>query len=137
MGCLGGAGLVEKPDLTIDGLDEMLTEIADGCVKIEQKFPDIQLKREKEVILNDRHESLQKVDIKNESKVESEVKKFNAKELDIDNKLIENKFKKMQEQYELGLKVALKAKEKLIGKLEQQLQKATSAVLKNIIGEQY
>ena len=42
----------------------------------------------------------------------------------------------MQEQYELGLKVALKAKEKLIGKLEQQLQKATSAVLKNLIDEQ-
>ncbi len=135
MGCLGGAGLVEKPDITIEGLDEMLNEIAKGCIEIEKKFPDLQLKREKEQILNNRHEALQKEDKSNESQVESTVKDFNKKELDIDNKLIENKFKKMQEQYELGLKVALKAKEKLIGKLEQQLQKATSAVLKNLIGE--
>jgi len=77
MGCLG---VVEKPDLTIEGLDEMLNEIAKGCIEIEKKFPDLQLKREKEQILNNRHEALQKEDKSNESQVESTVKDFNKKE---------------------------------------------------------
>jgi len=136
MGCLGGAGLVEKPDLSIDGLDKMITEVGEGCAKIELKFPDLLLKHEKEELLNKRHDALQKVDKKNETLVESTVKEYNKQELEIDNKLIKNKLDKMHEQYELGLKIALQAKEKLVGKLEQQLQKATSAVLKNLIGEQ-
>ena len=135
MGCLGGAG-VSDIDLKIDGLEEMLTELTAECAKIELKFPDLLLKKEKEELLNKRHDALQKVDKKNEKLVESTVKDYNKQELEIDNKLIKNKFDKMHEQYELGLKMALKAKDKLVGKLEQQLEKATSAVLKRLIGQQ-
>jgi len=130
MGCLGGAGMGPDIDLKIDGLDEMLTELGAECVKIEAKFPDLLLKQEKDELLTKRHDGLQK------SKDEPTIKDFNGKELDIDNKLIKNKLDKMKEQYELGLKMAKKAKEKLVGKLEQQLQKATSAVVKKLVGEQ-
>ena len=43
---------------------------------------------------NNKYEELKNRDLKNESNVESVVKKFNKKEWDKDNKLIENKLKK-------------------------------------------
>ena len=64
--------------------------------------------------------------------VESTVKDFNKHELEVDNKLIKNKLDKIHEQYELGLKIALKAKNKLVHQLEQQLQKATSSMTQRI-----
>ena len=63
-------------------------------------------------------------------------KDFNKQELEINNKSTKNKLDKIHEQYELGLKIALKAKNKLVHKLEQQLQKATSSMTQKIIDEQ-
>ena len=124
MGCLGCSGV--DVDLTIDGLDEMLKDLPAELTEIELKYPDDKLQEKKEEVLKKRHEELEKVDKKVERLVISMVKDFNDQELKIDNELIKIKLDKLHDQYELGLKTALKAKNKLIEKLEQQIEKASS-----------
>jgi len=124
MGCAGSSSVSD--DLKVDGLDEMLVQLGADLVAIEAKFPDSELLKQKEEILKKRHEELQKTDLKDESKVESVVKKFNKDELKIDNDLIKNKLDKMHEQYETGLKVCQQVKNKLIEKLEKKLASANS-----------
>ena len=124
MGCLGCSGV--DVDLTIDGLDEMLKDLPAELTEIELKYPDDKLQEKKEEVLKKRHEELEKVDRKVERLVISMVKDFNDQELKIDNELIKIKLDKLHDQYELGLKTALKAKNKLIEKLEQQIEKASS-----------
>ena len=131
MGCLGAAPEI---DLGVDGLDQMLADLSKELLEIEVKHPDKDLLDKKEKILNERHEELKNTDLKNESNVESVVKKFNEKELEVDNKLIENKLNKMHDQYEVGLKTAQKVKEKLIAKLEKQLEGANS-MLKTVLNK--
>lgn len=113
-------------DFKVDGLDEMLIQLSTDLVTIEAKYPDSELLKKKEEILKNRHEELLKTDLKDESKVESVVKKFNNEELKIDNDLIKNKLDKMHEQYEAGLKVCQQVKNKLIEKLEKKLESANS-----------
>ena len=124
MGCLGCSGV--KVDLTIEGLDDMLKDLPVEIAEIELKYPDKELQEKKEEVLKKRHEELEKVDKKVERLVISMVKDFNDQELKIDNELIKIKLDKLHDQYELGLKTALKAKNKLIEKLEQQIEKASS-----------
>jgi len=124
MGCLCSNSVSE--DFKVDGLDEMLVQLGADLVTIEAKFPDSELLKQKEEILKKRHEELEKTDLKDESKVESVVKKFNKDELKIDNDLIKNKLDKMHEQYETGLKVCQQVKNKLIEKLEKKLESANS-----------
>ena len=124
MGCLCSNSVSE--DFKVDGLDEMLVQLGADLVAIEAKFSDSELLKQKEEILKKRHEELQKTDLKDESKVESVVKKFNNEELKIDNDVIKNKLDKMHEQYEAGLKVCQQVKNKLIEKLEKKLESANS-----------
>ena len=124
MGCLGCSGV--KVDLTIEGLDDMLKELPVEIAEIELKYPDNELQEKKKELLKKRHEAVEKVDKKVERLVVSTLKDFNNQELKIDNDLIKNKLDKLHDQYELGLKTALKAKNKLIEKLEQQIEKASS-----------
>ena len=133
MGCLGCSAA--NVDLTIDGLDEMLKDLPVEIAEIELKYPDTEIQEKKEELLKKRHEELEKVDKKDEKLVLSTVKEFNNQELKIDNELIKIKLDKMHDQYELGLKTALKAKNKLIEKLEQQLEKASS-MAKRILSQQ-
>ena len=133
MGCLGCSEV--KVDLTIEGLDDMLKDLPVEIAEIELKYPDNELQEKKKEVLKKRHEAVEKVDKKVERLVVSTLKDFNNQELKIDNDLIKNKLDKLHDQYELGLKTAQKAKNKLIEKLEQQLEKA-STMAKKILTQQ-
>ena len=121
-----GCDCQKSVDVGVEGLDEMLIQLSTDLVTIEAKYPDSELLKKKEEILKNRHEEVLKTDLKDESKVESVVKKFNKDELKIDNDLIKNKLDKMHEQYEAGLKVCQQVKNKLIEKLEKKLESANS-----------
>ena len=66
------------------------------------------------------------------------VKEYNGKELEKDNKIIENENEKMKLLYKLGLDLAAELKEKMIKELEEKISKAPSMtvqVLKSQLNE--
>ena len=125
MGCLGGGAVP-----TIEGIDEILTDVTQKIVDIKDNFTNDKLLEEKKEILENRHTKLKDADKSNEAELTKLIKELNGKDLEIDNKLIKHELDKMQKIYEIGLEYADILKDKLLKQLQK---KADSAIVKRQI----
>lgn len=130
MGCLGSK--------TKSGpVEEILDKLDKNWELIQQQFNSEQLDTEKKGIINERHDELQKElngknDKENKLKI---VKTYNAKELDVDNRLIKNQNEKMKKLFDLGLELANELKEKSLKELNEKISKAPSMTI-NVLKSQ-
>ena len=125
MGCLGGGAVP-----TIEGIDEVLTDVTQKILDIKENFTNDKLLEEKKEILENRHNQLKDADKSNEAELTKLIKELNGKDLEIDNKLIKHELDKMQKIYEIGLEYADILKDKLLKQLQK---KADSAIVKRQI----
>ena len=130
MGC---GGSVTKND----PVKEILQKLEDSYELILKQCDKTLLESEKTKVIEERHAELEKVK-DNPDEMMKVVKEYNAKELEMDNKLIANENKRMKLLYKLGLDLAAELKEKMVKELEEKISKAPSMtvqVLKKKLSE--
>ena len=130
MGC-GGSVTKSGP------VEEILQKLEENYELILKQCDKTSLESEKTKVIEERHAELEKVKDKPDEMMKV-VKEYNAKELEKDNKLIENENEKMKLLYKLGLDLAAELKEKMVKELEEKISKAPSMtvqVLKNQLSE--
>ena len=130
MGC-GGSVTKSGP------VGEILQKLEDNYQLILKQCDKTLLESEKTKIIEERHAALEKVKDKPDEMMKV-VKEYNAKELEKDNKIIENENEKMKLIYKLGLDLAAELKDKMVKELEEKISKAPSMtvqVLKSQLNE--
>ena len=130
MGC---GGSVTKND----PVGEILQKLEDSYKLIQKQCDKTSLESEKTKVIEERHAELEKVKDKPDEMMKV-VKEYNAKELEMDNKLIANENERMKLLYKLGLDLAAELKEKMVKELEEKISKAPSMtvqVLKKKLSE--
>ena len=130
MGC-GGSVTKSGP------VEEILQKLEENYELILKQCDKTSLESEKTKVIEERHAELEKVKDKPDEMMKV-VKEYNAKELEMDNKLIANENERMKLLYKLGLDLAAELKEKMVKELEEKISKAPSMtvqVLKNQLNE--
>ena len=130
MGC-GGSVTKSGP------VEEILQKLEENYELILKQCDKTSLESEKTKVIEERHAELEKVKDKPDEMMKV-VKEYNAKELEMDNKLIANENERMKLLYKLGLDLAAELKEKMVKELEEKISKAPSMtvqVLKNQLSE--
>ena len=130
MGC-GGSVTKSGP------VGEILQKLEENYDLILKQCDSTLLESEKTKIIEERHAALEKVKDKPDEMMKV-VKEYNAKELEKDNKIIENENEKMKLLYKLGLDLAAELKDKMVKELEEKISKAPSMtvqVLKSQLNE--
>ena len=130
MGC-GGSVTKSGP------VEEILQKLEENYELILKQCDKTSLESEKTKVIEERHAELEKVKDKPDEMMKV-VKEYNAKELEMDNKLIANENERMKLLYKLGLDLAAELKEKMVKELEEKISKAPSMtvqVLKNRLSE--
>ena len=130
MGC-GGSVTKSGP------VGEILQKLEENYDLILKQCDKTSLESDKKKIIEERHAELEKVKDKPDEMMKV-VKDYNAKELEMDNKLIENENERMKLLYKLGLDLAAELKEKMVKELEEKISKAPSMtvqVLKKKLSE--
>ena len=132
MGCGCANNLTKKGPVS-----EILQKLEENYDLILKQCDSTLLESEKTKIIEERHAELEKVKDKPDEMMKV-VKEYNAKELEMDNKLIANENERMKLLYKLGLDLAAELKEKMVKELEEKISKAPSMtvqVLKNRLSE--
>ena len=130
MGC-GGSVTKSGP------VGEILQKLEENYELILKQCDKTSLESEKTKVIEERHAELEKVKDKPDEMMKV-VKEYNAKELEKDNKIIENENEKMKLLYKLGLDLAAELKDKMVKELEEKISKAPSMtvqVLKSQLNE--
>ena len=130
MGC--GGSITKKGPVS-----EILQKLEENYELILKQCDKTSLESDKKKIIEERHAELEKVKDKPDEMMKV-VKEYNGKELEMDNKLIENENERMKLLYKLGLDLAAELKEKMVKELEEKISKAPSMtvqVLKNQLSE--
>ena len=130
MGC-GGSVTKSGP------VEEILQKLEENYELILKQCDKTSLESEKTKVIEERHAELEKVKDKPDEMMKV-VKEYNAKELEMDNKLIANENERMKLLYKLGLDLAAELKEKMVKELEEKISKAPSMtvqVLKKKLSE--
>ena len=130
MGC--GGSITKKGPVS-----EILQKLEENYELILKQCDKTSLESEKTKVIEERHAELEKVKDKPDEMMKV-VKDYNAKELEMDNKLIENENERMKLLYKLGLDLAAELKDKMVKELEEKISKAPSMtvqVLKNQLNE--
>ena len=132
MGCGCANNLTKKGPVS-----EILQKLEENYELILKQCDSTLLESEKTKIIEERHAALEKVKDKPDEMMKV-VKEYNAKELEMDNKLIANENERMKLLYKLGLDLAAELKEKMVKELEEKISKAPSMtvqVLKSQLNE--
>ena len=130
MGC--GGSITKKGPVS-----EILQKLEENYELILKQCDKTSLESEKTKVIEERHAELEKVKDKPDEMMKV-VKEYNAKELEMDNKLIANENERMKLLYKLGLDLAAELKDKMVKELEEKISKAPSMtvqVLKNQLSE--
>ena len=130
MGC-GGSVTKSGP------VEEILQKLEENYKLILKQCDKTLLESEKTKVIEERHAELEKVKDKPDEMMKV-VKEYNAKELEMDNKLIANENERMKLLYKLGLDLAAELKDKMVKELEEKISKAPSMtvqVLKKKLSE--
>ena len=129
MGC-GGSVTKSGP------LEEILQKLEENYELILKQCDKTLLESEKTKVIEERHAELEKVKDKPDEMMKV-VKEYNAKELEMDNKLIANENERMKLLYKLGLDLAAELKEKMVKELEEKISKAPSMTCSSFKKEIY
>ena len=132
MGCGCANNLTKKGPVS-----EILQKLEENYDLILKQCDSTLLESEKTKIIEERHAALEKVKDKPDEMMKV-VKEYNDKELEKDNKIIENENEKMKLLYKLGLDLAAELKDKMVKELEEKISKAPSMtvqVLKSQLNE--